>query len=145
MTFPKEFYYKIAEKILEKEEKKIKFHSISDLSLKITSLFFKLKKNILIIVNKKEDIPIFKNDISIFSGKKLFSFPKWDKAIVDEFSPSVDITSQRINTYFSFLDNKKNIYIVEKESLKEKVVCSERFNRWIKKIKLNDVSYGRNI
>lgn len=139
MIFPEKVYLEIAELILKEKEKRIKYHSISDLSLKIVSFFFKFKKDILIVVEKKEDIPILKNDISVFLEERIFSLPAWDKAVLDEFSPSADITSQRINTYYSFLDNKKHIYIVENENLYEKIVCSERFRNWIRNIKINEV------
>ncbi len=137
MLLSESLHKKIYDLIVDKSKTELLYVNTADLSLQISSIYKRTKGKLLVVFDNGIDMLI--SDLSTLLQEKIYQFPKWDKAIPDEFSPSVDISQRRLETLYHLkTDITQGICVIDKETLNEKIPSSERIRRWIFKLSTGD-------
>ncbi len=68
----------------------------------------------------------FQSDLQTFIGSnKLFVYPAWDSLPLEQVSPSLDISAQRMAALVSLIDNQPGIYLTSVQAAMQKVLPSK--------------------
>ncbi len=98
----------------------------SELALAVCSLRNRRDKSVFVFIDDEGEVKKTSSDVFALSGEPAKTFPKWDKAVPGEFSPSKELTKTRIGTLVSLAEEKEGVYIFPSYLLDEKVLSPER-------------------
>ncbi|MGC9367108.1 MAG: transcription-repair coupling factor [bacterium] len=132
MLFDKKFLIEINNLIEKYQNGEINYTHSSELALQAAALKAKFpKRNIVLVVDDEKEIEKNLEDLEILTQTEVYSFKSWDKAKIGEFSPSNDISVDRIKFLYKLINDTGNLFILEQKFLHHLIPNEQRLKKFV--------------